>query len=50
MNALKDLAKDPVLARQLILDQKGIDRMLHVDYSNVNVSDWYDQWSRTVTK
>lgn len=50
VNALMDLANDPVLAKQLILDQKGIDKMLHVDYSNVNVSDWYDQWSRTVAK
>jgi putative spermidine/putrescine transport system substrate-binding protein len=50
VNALRDLAKDPVLARQLVLDQKSIDRMLNPDYSSVNLGDWYDQWSRTIGK
>jgi putative spermidine/putrescine transport system substrate-binding protein len=50
LGAVKDLAKDPVLARQLILDPKDMDRMLHLDYTKANVNDWYDQWSRTVSK
>jgi spermidine/putrescine-binding protein len=50
LNAQKDLAKDPVLARQLILDPKDMEKMLNPDYSNVNLSDWYDQWSRTIAK
>ena len=50
VNALRDLAKDPVLAKMLILDEKNIDKMLHIDYSNVNIGDWYDQWSRTIAK
>ena len=50
LTSLKDLAKDPVLAKQLILDPRDIDRMLHLDYTKASVNDWYDQWSRTVAK
>ena len=50
LTSLKDLARDPVLARQLILDPKDIDKMLHLDYTKANVNDWYDQWSRMVSK
>jgi putative spermidine/putrescine transport system substrate-binding protein len=48
--SIQGLSSDPLLARQLILDAKKIDQMLHIDYTKVNVSDWYDQWNRTVNK
>ena len=50
VNAQKDLAKDPVLARMLILDPAAMSRMLNPDYGKVNLSDWHDQWARTVAK
>ena len=50
LGSVKDLAKDPVLARQLILEPRDMDRMLHLDYTKANVNEWYDQWSRTVSK
>ena len=50
LEAMKDLAKDPVLNRMLVLDPAKIARMLNPDYSKVNLSDWHDQWARTVAK
>ena len=48
--AIKDLSADPVLKKMMLLDPDEIAGMLRVDYSEVNVSDWNDQWNRTVSK
>ena len=48
--AIKDLSANPVLKRMMILEPDEIAGMLRIDYSEVNVSDWNDQWNRTVTK
>ena len=48
--ALEGLSSDPTLKRMMILDPDGIAHMLRIDYSKVNVSDWNDQWNRTVSK
>ena len=44
------LAEDPVLNELLELDPEKINMELRIDYSKVNVSDWTDQWSRSVSK
>ena len=48
--AIPGLSSDPLLARQLILDPAKIDQMLRVDYTKVDVSEWYDRWSRAVNR
>ena len=48
--AIKDLSANPVLKKMMILEPGEIAGMLRIDYSEVNVSDWNDQWNRTVTK
>ena len=44
------LAEDPLLSELLELDPDMINKELRLDYSKVNVSDWTDQWSRSVAK
>ena len=48
--AIKGLSADPTLKKMMILDPDQIAHMLRIDYSKVNVSDWNDQWNRTVSK
>lgn len=48
--SLKGLEEDPTLKRLMILNPDEIANMLHIDYSKVNVSEWNDQWNRTVTR
>lgn len=48
--SLKGLEDDPTLKRMMLLDPNDISKMLHIDFSKVNVSEWHDQWNRTVTK
>jgi len=48
--AIKDLSSDPTLKKMMILEPDDIAHMLRIDYSKVNISDWHDQWNRTVTK
>ncbi len=48
--SLKGLEENATLKRLMILDPDDIAKMLHTDYSKVNVSDWHDQWNRTVSK
>ena len=48
--AIKGLSANPVLKMHMILEPDAIAGMLRIDYSEVNVSDWNDQWNRTVSK
>lgn len=50
LQSLKGLEEDATLKRMMILDPNDIAKMLHIDYSKVNVSEWHDQWNRTVSK
>lgn len=34
----------------LILDLAQMNRMLKIDYSKANISDWIDQWHRTIAR
>jgi putative spermidine/putrescine transport system substrate-binding protein len=47
--ALSRLGSDPVLAELLQLDPKVIANQVRIDYSRVNISDWIDQWNRSVS-
>ena len=42
------MAQDPVLKEMMILDPARMSKMLKVDYSKANISDWIDQWQRRV--
>jgi putative spermidine/putrescine transport system substrate-binding protein len=44
------MAQDPVLKEMLILDPGQMNSMLKIDYSKANISDWIDQWHRTVAR
>lgn len=46
--AIKLLKSDPVLAEMLQLDPADIANELRIDYSKVDISDWIDQWNRSV--
>lgn len=48
--AIQDAGKDPVFAEMSKLDSASMGKMLRIDYKGVNVSDWYDQWNRSVAK
>jgi putative spermidine/putrescine transport system substrate-binding protein len=47
--SLARLGSDPVLAELLQLDPKDIANQVRIDYSRVNISDWIDQWNRSVS-
>ena len=47
--AIESLKTDPVLAEMLQLDTSDIAKQLRVDYSKVDISDWNDQWNRSVS-
>ncbi|CAN5810052.1 ABC transporter substrate-binding protein [soil metagenome] len=42
--------EDPVFVALNVTAPADIDKMLRVDYKGVNVSAWYDQWNRAVSK
>ncbi len=44
------LGEDPILKELLVLDPALIKKELRLDYSKVNISDWTDQWSRSVAR
>ena len=46
----KDAGQDPVLKEMLILDPAEMKKMLQVDYSKANISDWTEQWNRRIAK
>jgi putative spermidine/putrescine transport system substrate-binding protein len=48
--AYTKLAEDAVLKEMLIIDPAKIDRMLRINYADVVISDWNDQWNRSVTQ
>jgi putative spermidine/putrescine transport system substrate-binding protein len=50
LKSVVGLVDDPVLSKLMILDPDKISKMLHIDYSEVDISSWYDQWNRAVTK
>jgi hypothetical protein len=47
--ALSQLESDPVLAEMLQLDPKAIANHVRIDYTKVDISDWIDQWNRSVS-
>jgi putative spermidine/putrescine transport system substrate-binding protein len=47
--SLSQLESDPVLAEMLQLDPKAIANHVRIDYTKVNISDWIDQWNRSVS-
>lgn len=47
--SLSQLGSDPVLAEMLQLDPEVIANQVRIDYTRVNISDWIDQWNRSVT-
>jgi len=44
------MSQDPVLKEMLILDPAQMTKMLQVDYSKANISDWTDQWNRRIAR
>ena len=44
------MQQDPVLKEMLILDPEQMKKMLQVDYSKANISDWTEQWNRRIAK
>ncbi len=42
------LGSDPVLKQMLELDPGMLGKQLRIDYSEVNISDWVDQWTRAI--
>ncbi len=48
--AIKRMGEDPVIAEILVLDPAEIAKELRVDYSKFKISDWTDQWNRSVAK
>ncbi len=48
--AIEELKSDPVLAEMLQLESEDINKQLRIDYSKANISDWTDQWNRTVSQ
>jgi len=49
-HAQAKMAQDPVLKEMLILDPAQMNKMLKVDYSKANISNWIDQWHRTIAR
>ena len=47
--ALSQLASDKVLVEMLQLDPAVIANQVRIDYTKVNISDWIDQWNRSVS-
>jgi hypothetical protein len=48
--AIVKLKDDPVLAEMLQLDPDEIARQLRIDYGKADITDWIDQWNRSVTQ
>lgn len=44
------MSQDPVLKEMLILDPAQMAKMLQVDYSKANISDWTEQWNRRIAR
>ena len=49
-DAIAKMAEDPRVAEMLMLDPAEISKQLRIDYSKVTISDWTDQWNRSVVK
>ncbi len=47
-NAIARMQKEPLLQEMMILDPAEMERILTFDFSRIDISDWTDQWSRTV--
>lgn len=47
--AIAQLKDDPVLVEMLELDPDKIAMQLKIDYSKADISEWTDQWNRSVT-
>jgi spermidine/putrescine-binding protein len=48
--SISRLATDPIFAEMLELDPAKIAKQLQIDYTKVDISDWMDQWNRTVSQ
>lgn len=48
--SLAIVGEDPLLAEMFVLDPAMIGKQLRIDYSTVDIGNWTDQWTRTVTK
>lgn len=48
--AAANLKDDPVLNKLMILDPKGLEHMLRVDFSKVDMTSWNEQWNRSVSR
>jgi hypothetical protein len=42
--------EDPVFVALNNIEAADVANMLRIDYQGVNVSNWYDQWNRAVSK
>jgi putative spermidine/putrescine transport system substrate-binding protein len=49
-NSLATVGEDPLLAEMFELDPETIGQQLRIDYSTVDIGEWTDQWSRSVTQ
>ncbi len=47
-NAIARMQKEPLLQEMMILDSAAMERILTFDFSRIDISDWTDQWSRTI--
>jgi putative spermidine/putrescine transport system substrate-binding protein len=48
--SISRLSEDELVSKMLVLDAIGIEKQLRLDYSKVVISDWTDQWSRSVSQ
>jgi hypothetical protein len=42
--------EDPVFVALNNIEAADVANMLRIDYKGVNVSNWYDQWNRAVSR
>lgn len=50
VEAMKNLSSDETLKELLILEPADVDRMLRVDYQELNLSEWNAKWNRMVSR
>ncbi len=48
--AIETIKEDPIAAEMLVLDAEEIAKEQRIDYSKVTISDWTDQWNRSVAQ
>lgn len=49
-NALKELAKDPVLSELMSLTPEEIANMRTVDFEKIDLSKWHEEWSKVMLR